>query len=248
MKIEVWSDIYCPFCYLGEQYLKQALAGFAHASDVDIVYRSFELDPSLPKGEPGQVYEYLAAKYQISIDKARQTCAGIQQQGQAVGLTMNMDQAVISNTFDAHRLIQFAQAEGKGQAMVDRLFEAHFRDGLNVGDLDTLVRLATEVGLDEEATRRMLAGQDFAGQVQQDQAEGAQLGVTGVPFVVFDRRFAVHGALPTREFEAALQKAWAERQGAAPIPRPNGQANGHANGIDPSGSADACGPDGCTLH
>lgn len=244
MKIEVWSDIYCPFCYLGRQYLKQALAGFAHASDVDIVYRSFELDPSLPRGEPRQVYEYLAAKYQIPIDKARRTCAEIQQQGQAVGLTMNMDQAVISNTFDAHRLIQFAQAQGKGQPMLDRLFEAHFRDGLNVGDIDTLVTLAAATGLNEQATCQMLAGQDFAERVRQDQAEGTQLGVTGVPFFVFDRLFAVHGALPTREFEAALRKAQAERQGTAPTPRPNG----HANGIDSSSSADACGPDGCTLH
>lgn len=241
MKIEVWSDVYCPFCYLGEQYLKQALSTFAGAKDVEIVYRSFELDASLPRGQASNVYEYLAHKYQVSLDRAREICAGIRQQTEGVGLAMDMDKAVIANTFDAHRLIQFAQAQGKGQPMVDRLFEAHFRDGLDVGDPDTLVALASETGLDGEAARQMLQGTDFAEAVRQDQAEGADLGVTGVPFFVFDRQFAVHGALPTAQFEAALRKAQELRAGTAPM-------TDRANGADPAGGHEACGPDGCTLH
>ena len=214
MKVEIWSDIGCPFCYIGKKRFEQALAQYEQAGQVDVVYRSFELDPNAPRDYGHGVHEMLASKYGMSVEQAKEMNAGVIGQARELGLAYNMDKVVLTNTFDAHRLIRLAEQHGLMQQMAERLFQAYFTDGLHVGDHAVLADLAEQVGLDRTEAERMLAGDSFGEQVRADEREAGRLQIRGVPYFVFNRRYAVSGAQSPEALLGALRKT-AETEGHA---------------------------------
>jgi len=211
MKIEVWSDIVCPFCYVGKRRLEAALADFPNRNQVDVVWRSFELNPDAPSetGEP--LDAMLARKYGMGLDEARAANARVSALAAEVGLDFQLDQARSGNTFDAHRLIHLAAEHGLGDAAKERLLRAYFTEGRAVGRRDELIALGLELGLPEIDVRAALEGAAYGSAVRADEREAREIGVQGVPFFVFDRRLAVAGAQPVEVFAQALSRAWAER-------------------------------------
>lgn len=234
MKIEVWSDYVCPFCYIGKRRLEQALESFAGKDAVEVVYKSFELDPNIPRdGNPG-VYEMLSQKYGITREQAIANTQQITQMAKALGLEYNFEKTIQTNTFDAHRLSHYATTKGKHLEMTERLLKAHFIDHLHIGQHDTLAELAAEVGLDRQEALEVLESGAYADEVRRDEEEASRLGVRGVPFFVFNRKFAVSGAQPLEVFQQALQKAWQEEQ---PLQVLGGTEEAQA----------ACTEDGCVI-
>ena len=206
MRIDVWSDVVCPFCWLGKARLDKALAAFDRG-DVEVVFHSFELDPRVPKELDVPVDEALTKKLGVSRAQLEQMHARLRAQGLAEGIEYHFERARTANTFDAHQLTHLAREHGKQGAMVDRLFAANFRDGIRVADRAALVRLAAEVGLDEDEARVALEEQRFADAVRADETKARTLGVTGVPFFLFDEKLAVSGAQSLDIFRAALDRA-----------------------------------------
>ncbi|MBW5447222.1 thioredoxin domain-containing protein [Cohnella sp. CFH 77786] len=210
MKIEVWSDYACPFCYIGKQRLEAALDRFAHKDDVEIVYRSFELDPHAPKDVNHDVHDMLSAKYGMSRQQAIAMNEKVGLQAKEVGLEFQFDTLILTNTFDAHRLAQYAAKQGKMDRTARELFQAYFTDSRHLGDHETLAELAVKVGLDRDEVLKMLAGTDYSAEVRADEEEAKRLGVRGVPYFVIDRKYAVSGAQPAEMFLHALETAWKE--------------------------------------
>jgi len=208
VKIEVWSDFGCPFCYIGKRRLERALESFSHRDEIELVYRSFELDPGAPKDTESSIHELLAVKYGLSLEQAKESNRNVAQQAQTEGLTYNFDTIIPTNTFDAHRLAHYAGEQGKAKEMTERLFRAYFTDSLHIGDWDTLIRLAEEVGLDGAAVREVLEQNTFADAVREDENEARRLGIRGVPFFVLRGKYAVSGAQPLEIFQGALLRAW----------------------------------------
>jgi predicted DsbA family dithiol-disulfide isomerase len=208
VKIEVWSDFGCPFCYIGKRRLERALESFSHRDEIELVYRSFELDPGAPKDTESSIHELLAVKYGLSLEQAKESNRNVAQQAQTEGLTYNFDTIIPTNTFDAHRLAHYAGEQGKAKEMTERLFRAYFTDSLHIGDRDTLVRLAEEVGLDGAAVREVLEQNTYADAVREDENEARRLGIRGVPFFVLHGKYAVSGAQPLEIFQGALLRAW----------------------------------------
>ncbi|EES75233.1 DsbA family oxidoreductase [Paenibacillus sp. MB22_1] len=211
MKIEVWSDFGCPFCYIGKRRLERALELFGHRDEIEIVYRSFELDPGAPKDTESSIHELLAVKYGLSLEQAQESNRNVAQQAQTEGLTYNFDTIIPTNTFDAHRLAHYAGEQGKAKEMTERLFRAYFTDSLHIGDRETLVRLAEEVGLEGTAVREVLEQNTYADAVREDENEARRLGIRGVPFFVLRGKYAVSGAQPLEIFQGALLRAWEDR-------------------------------------
>lgn len=208
MLVEIWSDIVCPWCYIGKRRFETALAQFAHRDDLNIVWRSFELDPNAPRRVPGTVAERLAEKYGITLEQAAASHAQMTDVARDEGLDFRFDRAQSGNTFDAHRLIHLAAAHGLQDAMEERLMRAYFTDGLPIGDPDTLLQLGVEVGLDGDAVRDVLDGDAYADAVRMDERRAASFGITGVPFVALAEKYGVSGAQPSDVFLRALQGAW----------------------------------------
>lgn len=211
MTIEIWSDVVCPFCYIGKREFETALAGFAHKNEVTVIWKSFELDPSAPKRSTFDMYGMLVSKYGGTRDDAQSRVDGVVQRAKTVGLDYRMDIAVIGSSFDAHRLIQLAKTKGLGDAAEERLFNAYFTEGAHLADGPTLVRLGSGIGVDAEEVERMLASTDFTDAVRADEAEAQELGISGVPFFVLDRKYGVSGAQSSDHFLNALEQAWKER-------------------------------------
>lgn len=207
--VDVWSDVACPWCYLGKHRLEKAIA--ASGEDVTVVWHSFQLDPTIPHGEHTPHAEALAKKFNTTPDRIGEMNQRLIDMGAAEGLEYRFDLYMQANTRDAHRVIHFAQERGLGNQMKDRLMKAQFTEGAIVDDFDVLAGLADEVGLDAAEVRAMLATDRYDDAVQADIDEAAALGATGVPFFVFDRTFAVSGAQPVRTFADALERS-AERQ------------------------------------
>ncbi|MED1663348.1 DsbA family oxidoreductase [Brevibacillus laterosporus] len=212
MKVEVWSDFACPFCYIGKQRIEAALDKFAHKDDVEVVFRSFELDPKAQRDVDYDVHDMLVAKYGMSRDQAIAMNENLSDKAKEVGLTFQFDTLILTNTFDAHRLAKYAFKQGKMNPMAQELFRAYFTDSRHLGDHETLVELAVKVGLDRDEALRVLAGDDYSAEVRADEEEASRLGVSGVPFFVIDRKYAVSGAQSTDMFLNALQRAWKESQ------------------------------------
>lgn len=210
MKVEIWSDVVCPFCYIGKRRFEAALAQFDHADDVEIVWRSFELDPHAARRSDQTLDERLAHKYGVSLAQASQMNARVTAMAEQIGLDYHLDRARPSNTFDAHRLIHFAAEHGLQGAMQERLMRAYFTEGQPIGDPDTLVSLAAEIGLDADAARQVLATNAYADEVHADQQRGAAFGIRGVPFFAIDETYGVSGAQATETFMQALNQAWRE--------------------------------------
>ncbi|WP_028547765.1 DsbA family oxidoreductase [Paenibacillus sp. UNC451MF] len=224
MKVEIWSDIMCPFCYIGKRRFEAGLEQFAHKEEVEIVYRSFELSPDSPKDSANNVHEMLASKYGMSVEQAKAMNADVGKQAEAVGLDFQFDTMVLTNTFDAHRLIQFASQQGKGKEVAEMLFKAYFTDSSHVGDHETLIEIAEQAGLSREETAAMLAGNQYSEEVRADEEEARQLGVNGVPFYVINRKYGVSGAQPSEAFLQVLQKVWDEEKPLQIIQGDAGQA------------------------
>lgn len=211
MTVEIWSDVVCPFCYIGKREFESALAQFPDREQVNVVWRSFELDLRAPARIEQDMYAMLAAKYGGTREDAQARVASVVQRASSVGLNYNMDIVVMGSSFDAHRLLQFAKTKGLGDAMKERLFKAYFTEGAHLADVPTLIRLGTEAGLDGSEVAGMLSTTAFTAEVRADEEEARQIGVRGVPFFVFDRRFAVSGAQADTTFLGALQQAWGTR-------------------------------------
>ncbi|MEC0167819.1 DsbA family oxidoreductase [Paenibacillus graminis] len=214
MRIDVWSDNACPFCYIGKRRLEHALSQFEGQDKVEVVFRSFQLDPSAPVQATQDVYDMLAAKYGMTREKAIATNAQLAEQAKGVGLEFNFDAVQHTNTFDSHRLAHYAASKGKGAEMSERLLGAYFTDGHNLADRQELASLAGEVGLDKAEAAAMLETDAFADAVNADIAEGERLNITGVPFFVFNNKYAVSGAQPGPVFSEVLDTVWAEEKNA----------------------------------
>ena len=222
MRLEIWSDIACPWCFVGKRRFERALASFPERESLEITWRSFELDPSAPRVQPGSQAELLAKKYRLPLERAQEMNANMAAQGAKEGIEFNFDRVRMGNTFDAHRLIHFAASHGRRSEMVERLFRAYFTDGVALGDRDVLAGLAAEVGLDADEARKALESDAFADAVRADEARARGFGITGVPFFAIDERYGISGAQPPEAILAALQQAWKEAVPAA----------AHAHGAD----------------
>jgi predicted DsbA family dithiol-disulfide isomerase len=231
LRIDIWSDIACPWCYVGKRRLEAALAQFPERASVQIVWRAFELDPSAPRvlSKTVNYAERLAKKYGTSTTQAQGMIDRMTDVARADGLDFHFERIQPGNTFDAHRVLHFAAEHGKQDALKERFLRGYLTDGEPIGDPETLVRLAAEVGLDEEQVRATLASDSHAREVRADENEARANNISGVPFFVFDGRFAVSGAQPADLFLQALGKAWSELQ-AKPVVFDEGAT---------------CGPDGC---
>jgi predicted DsbA family dithiol-disulfide isomerase len=211
LTVEIWSDVVCPWCYVGKRRFEHALEQFAHRDDVELTWRSFQLDPSAPPERAHSGAEHLAAKYGMSVEQAQETNAQMTELAAGEGLEYHLDRTRGGNSFDAHRLIHLAAAHGLQDAMKERLMRAYFTEGEPVGDRDTLLRLAAEVGLDAGEARTALAGEAYADTVHADEELAARIGIRGVPFFVLDRRYGVSGAQPAELLLQALDQAWEAR-------------------------------------
>ncbi|UUZ91830.1 DsbA family oxidoreductase [Paenibacillus sp. P25] len=203
MKVEIWSDYVCPFCYIGKRRFEAALEEFPHKTQVEVVYRSFELDPSAKRDLGHDVHDMLASKYGMSREQAKAMNDNVTEQARTVGLAYHFDTAIPTNTFDAHRLTHFAAKHGKMHEVAERSLRAYFTESKHIGDHEALAALAAEAGLDRDEALRMLAGGEFAQEVRHDEEEAARLGVRGVPFFVIDRKYAVSGARACRSFHSS---------------------------------------------
>lgn len=217
MKVEVWSDFACPFCYIGKRHLEGALSQFPHRDQVEVVYRSFQLDPTMERDTDMDMHTVLATKYGMPLEQAKSMNERVTQQAKSVGLDYYFDTMIPTNTFDAHRLAHFAAAHGKMTEMKERLLKAYFTESLHLGDHEVLAQLASEVGLDREATLAMLKSGEYGDKVQEDKRRAAEIGIKGVPFFVFNNKYAVSGAQPGEVFFSVLAKVWEEENTAAPL-------------------------------
>lgn len=210
MRIEIWSDVVCPWCYIGKRRFEAALQGFEHREAVEVTWRSFELDPSAPAGLDKPLDEMLAEKYGMSVAEAKTANARVTQLASAEGLEYHLDRAQPGNSFSAHQLVHFAASRGAAAAMQERLMKAYFTDGLAIGHLDVLAQLAAEVGLDPGEALRSLETNIFAQAVHDDEERAGQFGINGVPFFAIEERWGISGAQPLQEFQHALASSWKE--------------------------------------
>jgi predicted DsbA family dithiol-disulfide isomerase len=229
LRVDIWSDIACPWCYIGKRHLEQALATFEHADDVEIVWRAFELDPSAPKlREAVPNAERLAQKYRVTLDQAHAMMERVIDAGKQAGLDMKLHDSKSGNTFDAHRLLHWAGTLGKQDAMKERLMRAYQCEGAVISNLDVLAALAGDIGVLATEARAVLDSDRYASDVRGDEQLAQELGISGVPFFVLAGKLGVSGAQPVETMKLVLAKAWAERP----------QLETVADGA-------TCGPDGC---
>jgi predicted DsbA family dithiol-disulfide isomerase len=239
MRIDVWSDVVCPWCYIGKRRLESAIAGFEHGDQVEVVWHSFQLDPSAPREATGTtVAEVLSTKYGMSVEQARSTQQRIIGLAADEGMTWDHENSPYVNTVDAHRLIHLAEEIGgtsRAAALKERLLDAYFGQARNVADQVVLTELALAEGLPADRVAEVLASTEFADAVEADQRQAAAYGATGVPFFVVDNKYGISGAQPTELFAQALDQAWRESH---PVLTPL-LADGE--------QGEACGPDGCAI-
>ncbi len=254
MRIDVWSDILCPFCHVGRRHLELALGRFEHADEVGVVWHSFMLDASAPTEDPRSMPQLISEKYGTSVEDAVSQHERMAADAAEVGLDFQWQKIVAGNSFDAHRLIHFARAEGRENEVSQRVMRAWYSEGASIGDHDTLVRLAVEAGLEEGAVRALLAGDDHGIDVRTDMALATQIGINAVPTFVLDQKYAVSGAQPVEVMLDALRQVW-DLQGTEPEVQAAGGCGGGccggACGTDstaeeaPTDQQDGCGSDGC---
>jgi predicted DsbA family dithiol-disulfide isomerase len=209
MEVEIWSDIVCPWCYLGKRRFERALDSFSHRDDVGVVYRSFELDPSAPRDTTDPVVDVLASKYGMTAQQAEAAQRQMEDRARQDGLTFRMDGLRRGNTRDAHRLVHLARAGGRQQELMERLHQAYFTDQDSIFDHDALTRLAVDAGLDAAEVADVLSSDRYDDDVTADEMTAQALGATGVPFFVIDRKYGISGAQPAEAITAALDQAWA---------------------------------------
>ena len=231
LRIDVWSDIACPWCYVGKRRLERALHEFPHENQVEVLWHAFELDPGAPKERDPSVShaERIAKKYGISTEQAQRNSDRLRDVARGEGLAFDFEHLRSGNTFDAHRIVQLAHHRGRQAQVKERLLKAYLEEGALMSDHGTLVRLAVEAGLDEREVADVLASDQYGRDVRIEEAQARELGITGVPCFVFDGRLAVSGAQSPEVLLNALHQAWTEREPVA-ADLPEGAV---------------CGPDGC---
>ncbi|MCW3121917.1 MAG: disulfide bond formation protein DsbA [Flavipsychrobacter sp.] len=217
MTIDIWSDIMCPFCYIGKRKLENALEQFPQKDKINIVWHSFQLNPGVDYPPGTDIYNYLAERKGQTRAWAEKMYAQVTESARQEGLTYNFDKAVIANSFDAHRLIQMAKTKGLGDAAKERLLKAYFTDGLNISNRNTLIELGAEIGLDATEVGQMLDSNFFAAQVEEDIERAQAYGINGVPFFVLNNKYGISGAQPSEVFLSGLQQAWGEYQAEQPL-------------------------------
>jgi predicted DsbA family dithiol-disulfide isomerase len=208
MKVEIWSDVICPWCFIGKRRFEMALAEFEHKDSVQVIWRSFELDPKSPPQYPVTLEEMLARKYNVSPQQAAAMNARVTGLAKEIGLEYHLSKARPGNTFDAHRLLHFAASKKLGDRATERLMQAYFSESLPVGDRAALARLAPEFGITESEALAMLESDAFSDDVRADESRAAEFGISGVPYFVIDEKAGISGAQPVELFAEALQKAW----------------------------------------
>ena len=210
MKVKIWSDVRCPFCYIGKKKFEAALAKFPQQEQVEIEWKSYQLDPHLKTDPNLSTLEYFMQTKGVSEEQARQMFQGATNMAAEVGLNFKLETSVTANSFMAHRLIQMAKSTVLGNEIEEALFKAHFEDAKNIDDAEVLLEVATSIGMDADEVKTMLESDDFAYDVKQDEMEARNIGVRGVPFFVFDDKYAISGAQPSETFLQTLEKAWEE--------------------------------------
>ena len=234
MRVEIWSDIACPWCYVGKARFEKALDAFPHRDDIEVVHRSFELDPGRAKADIQPVIKMLTKKYGMSETQARAGEENLGTQAAAEGLDYRTQGRDHGNTFDMHRLLHLAKERGRQDELIQIFYKANFAEERSVfGDDERLVELAVAAGLDADEARKVLADPAaYADEVRADEREAAELGANGVPFFVLDRKYGVSGAQPAEVFAQALEQAWGSHSPLKLIQQDD---------------AEACGPDGCAV-
>lgn len=210
MKIEIWSDVACPFCYIGKRNFETAMEQFSDKGNIEVEWKSFQLDPTAPEVAVESQEDYLVKRKGMSKDQVKGMLANVTEVAKQAGLKYQMDKVVMVNTQKAHQLIQFAKTKNLGDEMEERLFKAYFTEGLNVADDAVLTKLGTEIGLDENELQAAFTDDKYLYQMKQDIQEGANIGVQGVPFFVFDRKYGISGAQPSEAFLQTLDKSFTE--------------------------------------
>ncbi|UKA64726.1 DsbA family protein [Arthrobacter sp. FW306-04-A] len=232
MKIEIWSDVACPWCYIGKRRFETALSEFPHRDSVEIQWRSYQLDPGIPEHYDGTELDYLSKRKGMDPAQVSQMFDHVALQGKGEGLNYRFEDVVVANSFTAHRLIHLAAAHGKQDEAKELLLSGHFEHGKDIGSQEYLTLLGSDLGLPEAEVAELFSTDKYAEDVRGDIAEARMFGVTGVPFFVIDRKYGLSGAQPAEVFTQALTQAWQE-----------------ANPLVAVGSSDAeaCGPDGCAI-
>lgn len=233
LKIQIWSDVMCPFCYIGKRRIEGALAKFEHKDKVTIEWKSFQLDASFKASPDDNVVDHLAIKYGKDKAWAQQMVDNMTQNAKNSGLDFHFEKAILANSHNAHRLLHLAKKYNLGNELKEQLLKAYLTEGKDVNDLDVLSRLGQEVGLDKATVEEVLHSEAYADAVKKDILEAQQIGVQGVPFFVFDNKYAISGAQPEEMFLQALKQTWAEG---------NFESKGT---VINSTEGDSCGIDGC---
>lgn len=215
MELEIWSDIACPWCYIGKRRLEAALGEFEHADDLTITWRSFELDPRAPAEREGDLPTLLAKKYGMTVEQARDAQRGLTETAAAEGLAFHFEQARSGNTFDGHRLVHLAAEHGVQEAMKERLLAAYFTEGRLISDRETLIQAGADLGIPADEITEMLDGERFADEVRADEDAATALGISSVPTFIVDRKVGVTGAQPPELLLRMLREGWARQ--AAPV-------------------------------
>lgn len=216
MKVDIWSDVQCPFCYIGKRKFEAALAKFPNGKDIEIEWHSFQLDPDITPQPGKDVYTYLAERKGVAVEQSKQMHKQVVQMAAGEGLEYNFDKAVIANSFDAHRISHLAKKYGKGDAMEEQLFRGYFTEGKDIANRDVLIAMAKNIGIPEQEVVDVLNSNKYAAEVEADIVRASQIGVRGVPFFILDNKYAVSGAQPSETFLQALTQAWTEYEKANP--------------------------------
>lgn len=222
MKIEIWSDYVCPFCYIGKRTLEQALKRSGYESQADISFKAYQLNPNTPIDSTVSTYESLAKKMGQTVEQAKEMTKGVAEHARTVGLEYNFDGMVEANTFAAHRLVKWAESLGKDAELAEQLLHAYFIEAKNVGNAEVLMDIAEKLELPREDAQAILASEQFTAEVQTDIEEARQIGVQGVPFFVINRKYAISGAQPVEAFVDALIQI-GEEEGIRPALKPLGR-------------------------
>ena len=235
MNVEIWSDVMCPFCYIGKRKFEKALAQFPHKDKVNVIWKSFQLDPTTITDTSLNTIDNLAQKKGWSKEQANQTINHLTGIAKQVGLDFHFEKAVVANSLDAHRLSHLAKKYGKQNELEEKLFSAYFIDGKNTADFNTLLQIATELDLDKTEVSALLKSNTYTNEVYHDIKQAQQIGVNGVPFFLLDNKYAVSGAQESDTFLGALTKAYEEH-----LLKNNFETV-------TSSPSDSCGPDGCDI-
>jgi len=232
MQIEIWSDVMCPFCYIGKRRFEKALEAFPGQKHIQVTWKSYQLSPDMKTDPSKNIHQYLAEHKGISLQEAKRLNDQVTEMAAGEGLVYNFDKAVVANSFNAHRFVHFAKQSGKQDEAEEKLFHAYFTEGRNIDDYSVLTELGDEIGLSSEALASALESGSYADNVRSDIYEAGQLGIRGVPFFVFNRKYAVSGAQESTAFSQTLERSFTEWRKENP-----------GNGLDIL-EGPSCAPDG----